>query len=265
MERNLVYRSGVLIASILLAVLTLPPLVECGGTDGNAGMKGYDTPQALTATYRHALATKDWQSCFLCYDPKMRGDFLIRLCYAAAVTRDAELTAIIKRHWIHENITPDPRRNDRACKELRAYEKIQKEVDDLPRFVDEMCRRLDAMGQKSCSELGDVRDISTQGDKAIGYWNRPAESIGPVGGSNATSHKADARGKSVPTAPNRSNVADVPDKLGQPLPGDRVPVHFRKLDDKWYMTIPDPPRPCRSVSAQTLEGGSRVAICLPVL
>ena len=60
-------------------------------------LQGSETPQALMATYRHALATKDWRNCFLCYDPKMRADSSVRMFYGVAVSRDAELAAIVKK------------------------------------------------------------------------------------------------------------------------------------------------------------------------
>ena len=185
MGRNLVYRPGTLIASILLAVLTLPSLLGAAEADRNTGVKGSETPQTLMATYRHALAAKDWRTCFLCYDPKMRGDFLCRLFFALAITGDAELAAIVKKHRADEITIPDHRRRDRVPKELLVYKALQKRVDDLPQFVDEMCRRLDAMRQETFSELGDVREISIQGDRAIGYWTPPpVKPIGPAASSN---------------------------------------------------------------------------------
>jgi hypothetical protein len=211
MEPNLVYRPGTLIASILLAVLMLPPLLGCAEGDGNAGVKGSDTPQAVVATYRHAFARKDWRTCFLCYDPKMRADFLSHMFYGVAVSRDAELDAIIKKRLsskFDESAVPDVRQDNRTSKELRVYEALQKQLDDLPEFVDETCRRLDALGQSAFTELGDVRDISIQGDRAVAYW-KPS----PV------------------------------KQHGQPPADKRQPVHFRKMDGKWYMTIPDPPPP----------------------
>lgn len=177
-------------------------------------LEGSETPQELIATYRHALAAEDWRKCFLCYDPKMRGDSLIRLFYTLGVSRDAELAAIVKKRLRIEFSDPERmtipglRRDDRVPREVLFYEAIRKRVDDLPGFVDEMCRRLDAMGQKAFSKLGDVREISIQGDNGVGYWSR---------------------------SPNKST--------GQPLSDNRVPVHFRKIGGKWYMAIPDPPPP----------------------
>lgn len=214
MERHVICRSAPLIASALLAVVLLPPLLGCAEGDGNAGVKGSDTPQAVVATYRHAFARKDWRTCFLCYDPKMRADFLSHMFYGVAVSRDAKLDAIFKKQLSDKFASndeigiPTVRRDSRTAEELRVYEALQKQLDDLPGFVDEICRRFDAMGQETFSELGDVRELSIQGDRAIGYWNRS------------------------PIKQHGQSPADKP-----------RPVHFRKMDGKWYMTIPDPPPP----------------------
>ena len=68
---------------------------------------------------------------------------------------------------------PGLHRDDRVPKEILFYEAIQKQVDDLPRFVDEMCRRFDALGQETFTQFGDVREITICGDKAIGHWTPP--------------------------------------------------------------------------------------------
>ena len=73
MGRNLVYRPGTLIASILLAVLTLPSLLGAAEADRNTGVKGSETPQTLMATYRHALAAKDWRTGFCATTRKCEG------------------------------------------------------------------------------------------------------------------------------------------------------------------------------------------------
>ena len=64
------------------------------------------------------------------------------------------------------------------------------------------------VGQRAFPDLRDVRNISIQGDRAVGYLNPP-----PV--------KA----------------------IRQEPANNRQPVHFCKIDGVWYLTIPDPPPP----------------------
>jgi hypothetical protein len=214
MEQNFFHRSASLIAFTLLAVLLLPPLLVVAEPDANSGQKGNDTPQALVATYRHALARKEWRTCFLCYDPKMRADFLSHMFYGVGVSRDAKLAEIVEKRLgnqfasTDEVAIPNVRRDSRTAKELHMYEALQRQLRDLPGFVDEICRRLDVLGQRTFPELGDVRDISIQGDGAVGYWN---------------------------PSPVKQH--------GQPPADKRQTVHFCKIDGRWYMTIPDSPPP----------------------
>jgi hypothetical protein len=94
------------------------------------------------------------------------------------------------------------------AKELLFYKELQKQLPDLPGFVEEACRRLNELGQEAFSDLGDVRDIKTQGDEAVGYW--------------------------IPAADKQPE---------QPPADERQPVHFCKIGGRWYITIPDPPPP----------------------
>ena len=175
---------------------------------------GSDSPEILATDYRHALGRKDWRNCFLCYDPRMRGDLLIRIFHALGVTRDAELAAIAKKRLRIEFADPERiaipglRQTDLVPKELLFYEALDRRVADLPGFVDEMCRRLDAMGQEPFMQFGDVREIRIQGDRAIGYWSSP---------------------------PSK--------RTGKPESDNRVAVHFHKTGGKWYLAIPNPPPP----------------------
>jgi hypothetical protein len=178
MEQNFIYRPASLIAFLLLAVLLLPHLLVAAEPDGNSAMIGNDTPQALVATFRHALAGKEWRTCFLCYDKKMRAQFLVSLIGYSAVIRDAKLDEIIDKRIgsIHEVIIPSVQPESRAAKDLRMYEPLEKHIPDLPGFVDEMCRRIDALGKTSFSDLVGLRDISIQGDSAVGHVN-PSQPI----------------------------------------------------------------------------------------
>ena len=219
---NPVIRAAGRSAILFLVIIVVPSLPGCSDDAAKTGGIKAETPQALVSDYNRAVTKKDWRLCFLCCDPKMQGDFLIRLFYAAGVSRDAELAAIIKRHLIHEIPMPDSRRNSRESKELLAYETIQKQVDDLPRFVDEMCRRLDAVGQGAFTQFGEVRDITILEDKAIGYWTPPVvKSAGAV----------------------KSKVGTAVDDQGQSLSNNREPIQFCKMGGKWYITITDRPPP----------------------
>ena len=92
----------------------------------------------------------------------------------------------------------------------------------MPGFVDEMCRRFDAMGQETFTQFGDVREITIQGDRAIGYWTPPAVKIAGAA---------------------KSKVGSAPGNQEQSLSSKREPIQFRKMGGKWYITITDPPPP----------------------
>ena len=175
---------------------------------------GSDSPQTLVIDYQHAFARKDWRNCFLCYDPRLRGDFLTRMFRALGVTRDAELAAIAKKRLRIEFADPERiaipglRQTDHVPKELLFYEALDRRVADLPGFVDEMCRRLDAMGQATFMQLGDVREICIQGDRAIGYWSG---------------------------APSKD--------VEKPDSDNRIAVRFHKTGGKWYFADSSPPIP----------------------
>src|SRR5262245_30127862 len=224
MEQNFFYRSALQIACALLAVLFLPSLVRAVEPDANSGMKGSDTPQALLATYHNALARREWQTCFLCCAPKMRAELFSMLCYEVGMSRDAKLAEInarlnaslkkslgTKSANAEEAAIAKARRESRADKTLRMYEMLEKQLD-VPGFVDEICRRVDPRGQRPFPDLfpdfGDVKNITIQGDKAVGYL--------------------------------QSSMI----KQHQQAPADnRQPVHFCKIDGRWYLTILDPPPP----------------------
>ncbi|MHC4407196.1 MAG: hypothetical protein ACYTG0_46890, partial [Planctomycetota bacterium] len=70
MGRNPPHPLNWLSAAGFLLVMAFASLVGGAQADRKAGAKGADTPQALVAAYRGALARKDWRSCFLCYDAK---------------------------------------------------------------------------------------------------------------------------------------------------------------------------------------------------
>ena len=183
----------------LLALLLLPRLLVAAEPDASPDLKENDTPQALAATYRQALANKEWRTCFGCFDQKMQAWFLIQLGGYSTVTRDAKLAEVIKERVGNRSDKDDAlaaastQPETHIARNLRIYEAIQKRVPDVPGFVDELCRRLDALGKTSFPEWGDVGGISIEGDGAVGYVN-PSQ-----------------------------------------------PVHFCKIDGRWYMTIPDPP------------------------
>lgn len=210
MGNNFAYRSTLLIASVLLAFLSLSPLAVAAEADAT---RRNHTPQALLATYHSALARKDWQTCYWCYDARMRADDLSKLAYAIAVLRDAKLSQIVKKHQGHTSTTaeepaiPQVRSDTLLAKELRMYAALQKQIRDLPAFVAEISDRLDALGQRPFLELADVKDITIQGDAAVGYWNLPIQLEGQAPANNWQ------------------------------------PVYFRKLNGGWYLTIPDPPLP----------------------
>src|SRR5438552_11260300 len=88
-------------------------------------------------------------------------------------------------------------------KDLRMFEKLQKQFRDLPAFIDEISAYEDVKGGAPFPALRDVSDIKIAGDVAVG------------------------RGR-----------------IAYPPPADMLqPIHFCKIDGRWYLTIPDPPPP----------------------
>jgi hypothetical protein len=220
MKQSLTYRSAWWMYFGLLSTMLVLPL---GRADEPEAIKGTDSPQALVATYRSAVARKDWKTCYRCYDAKRRASFLSLLFYGIAVAKDAKTTEICERHAdsnsprVDEPAIPQVRSDSRMAKELHAYQKIQKQIRDLPSFVEEVCRRFDAMGQETFRDLGDVKDISIRGDDASGYVN--------------------------------------PSTVIQRFPAiveEQQPVHFYRTGGKWYLTLPDPP-PLLSVSERAAK------------
>jgi hypothetical protein len=219
MKRNSANRSALLIASALLSVLSSPPWLGAGEPDAGSDTKGRETPQALVATYNDAVARKDWKTCYLCYDAKMRAEFLLSMFHGIGMKQDATFKTsvgeIAKKHMgdkgprTNEIAIPQVRPDTRMAKDLRAFEKLQEQFRDLPGFVDEMAN---LVGEGPFAKLRDVRDIKIAGDLAVGQG-----------------------------------------RIDYPPPADMVqPIHFCKLDGRWYLTVPDPP-PALSVNERAAK------------
>jgi hypothetical protein len=209
MEPNIAPRFCSLSVAALFTFVLLSPRIGVAEPGAGTGTKGRETPQALVETYNDAVARKDWKTCFLCYDAKWRADFMGGLFYGIGMSGDESLKAIVKKHAgekladADEIAIPAVRSDTRMFKELRMFEKLQKQFRDLPAFVDEISARLDAMEQAPFQKLGDVKDIRVEGDVAVGHGKQ-----------------------------------NLPPPLDLP-----VLIHFCRIDGRWYLTIADPPPP----------------------
>lgn len=254
MEGKLLQHPPSHFTGVFLVVMAVPALVESGGADPNVAFRA-DTPQALVDTYCRARKQKDWRTCFQCYDSKRSGQLLMGMFYALGLTRDAELSTIVKKHLkieftnVDELTIPGLRQDNRVPDELLLYEALQKRVEDLPGFVSEFCRRLAAMGQEAFDDLDKVKEIKIQGDRAVGTLTLPPIQPMPPTLSSHSPQKVPATGDN-PSTP----APPVPPGNGQPeiglvfapwLPGPerKVPIHFRKISGNWFLTLPDPPAP----------------------
>ena len=251
MRRNLAPRLSGLSAAVLLVVLTWVAPLDAAQSDRKTGAKGADTPQALVTAYHRDLARKDWRSCFQRYDPKFRGHLLFQMFFAMGITNDLELIAIVKNRTKVEfsgsavTSIPGLRQDDTVSDEILWYEAFEKQVDDLPGFVDEFCRRLDVMEGVVFPVFGQVGEFKIQGDQAIGYWMPPPrEPIAPTMIFRDGQTINDDGDAALPH-PERPPDGGHPDVSYSPTipPGSerRVPVYFRRIGGNWYFTIPDPP------------------------
>jgi hypothetical protein len=209
MKSNSANRPASLIASLLLAFLFSPPWLLAAAPDAVSDTKGRETPQALVATYNEAIARKDWKSCYLCCDAKWRANLLGAMFHDIAMSHDAKLKAIVTKHageklaGADEIPIPVVRPDTRMFKALRMFENLQKQFRDLPAFIDEISAYVDTKGGTVFPAIFDVRDFTIKGDVAV------------------------AQGR-----------------IDYPPPADMPqPIHFCKIDGRWYLTIPDPPPP----------------------
>lgn len=240
--------------TVSLLIAAAPCLLGGGEADRKTAAIQAETPQALLAVYDRALAQKDWRTCFLCYDPKMRGQFLLGMFFAQGITNDIQLTAIIKK-WLQIDFSqvdatfPKIPKDDRVPDELLWYEALRKRTDDLPGFVDQFCRRLNAMEQESYPSFGEVKEIKIERDNAVGYWTPPpivpiAPALAIGGGTPDKANQSAAPPRAPPASQGAAAV--VPGLNDRPEAERREPVHFRKIDGNWLFTYPDPPPPLTS-------------------
>ena len=206
MKQNVAYRSAPLIVSILLAILLLPPLLGAAEHGAGDGTKGRETPQALVATFNEAVARKDWKKCYLCCDAKWCAELLGSMFHGIAMSHDEKLKEIVKKH-LGEKL---PAADEIAIPVVRSDTRMFKELlafEKSQKQFRDLPAFVDeisnAAGDAPFPALRDVRDIRITGDMAVGQG-----------------------------------------RLGYPPPADMLqPIHFCKLDGRWYLTIPDPPPP----------------------
>ncbi|HTU24585.1 MAG TPA: hypothetical protein VMF30_04260 [Pirellulales bacterium] len=216
MRRNLCYRLVTLLALALLAAAPWSNPLCAANPGGDADAKETDTPQSVVATYRAARAADDWQKCFLCYDERMRANFFSCMLTGVAECDDEELKKIVFKPLADKfddadrpvySHHPEPL----GTRDLRLYKMLEKRVD-LPGLVAAAFRHLDAgEAHDSFFDLGNVLEVRIEGDKAEGYWRR--------------------------------EPAQPANEPGQPPAQPNVPIHFRRVDGRWFLTIPDPPPP----------------------
>lgn len=223
-------RTNLAALAVFLAATAAPSLVAQDVSDKADNAGGRDTPQHMVATYESARARKDWRTCFSCFDSKCQASLVMGVFHVVALGNDEELAAIVKKRLRieftdAENMEiPGLRLEDDVPDEILLYEAVRKRVDDLPGFIEEFCRLVDARGQGSLFEsFGEVGEIEIHGDRPAGTCVIPP--LPPY--HNSTGPKVDK-----------------PANQGEPRNhGRRLPVDFRRIDDKWYFTIPDPPPP----------------------
>lgn len=216
------------VLGVLLILAAARPLLAQGGGDQAGNVKGRDTPQHLVATYESARAKKDWRTCFDCCDAKWQAKYVMGVFFVVGISDDKELAAVVKKRLRIEFAEPGQmeipglRLNDDVPDEILLYDAVRKRVDDLPGFIEDICRWTEAKGQESLFEsFGEVGEIEIHGDRAVGTYVPPRPRL--VQNS---------------TKPKVVSPAD----QGEPQNRQkRLPLDFRRIDGKWYFTIPDPP------------------------
>ena len=229
----------------LFIIVFVLSLLGAGEGDGKTGVIRAESPQALVEAYHRALGQKDCRSCFLCFDPKMRGEYLREMLFVQGMSEDLKLAAIVNKWLKSDPARPDAtfpqvREDDRVPDGVLIYEALQKRSNDLAGFVDEFCRQNDARGRGLFPSFGEVKEIQIRGETAVGYWTPP--SVIPIGPTLSTpSGKGGDAIQSVapPHAPPSGEPAGLPIAESD----RREPVHFRRIEGNWYFTYPDPPPP----------------------
>jgi hypothetical protein len=237
-------RTNPLVLAGLLVTTAAPSVLAQEGGDRADRVKGRDTPQHLVATYEAARARKDWRTCFSCYDRQCQAGYVMGVFFVVGLG-DEELAAIVKRRLRIEFTDPEDmeipglRLDDDVPDEILLGEAVRKRVDDLPGFIEEICRWADAKGQQPLFEsFGEVEGIEIRGDRAVGTYLAP------------------------PLPPYRNSAGPKVDEPADPVEpqdrGRRLPLDFRRIDGAWYFTVPEPPSPLSPEErARTLKSNVR--------
>ena len=184
----------------------------------------FASPQELIAAYRQAYAKKDWRRCAICLSPAAQGTAIREFFFVGGVSPDVnrKLKPAMEKHLGKpDGDAPEDREALEEFQKILSglptgseegdgklfYEAFRKRIADIPGFLADCWKQY-----PNLKDLGEIRGIVVEGDKASGFWTREFP------------------------PPKPGNVLREVNPFDLPR---HYPCHFRRIDGGWVFA--DPP------------------------